>query len=231
MRTNFIQRYLDPGAGATGLDPVSAGIAGLQGALGIIQTISGDAKAKRLRSQRTAYKTPQEIFKILQATEQNMGGYDPTTLGFLTNQTDRAFDQATGAATRLGANPNDLSAIFDQKIQGIMKIGADNHALNMEQFGKYLSALDTVASNKAAEWKSKEDMIKDDIQSATAEKAAGIQNIGSAANAFISMNASAKTADLYTDKTTKDALATAGAPVGIDTDWLMKNNKYAKRFP
>lgn len=179
------------------LDPISTALASAQTAMGIIQTITGDAKTKRLMGQRRAYKTPEEIYKILQATEQAMGGYDPTTLNFLTNQTDRAFDQATGSAVRLGANPNDLSSLFDQKIQGIMKIGADNHAINMEQFGKYLSALDVVASNKAAEQKSQQDIIKDKLASASAEKAAGIQNLGSAANAFIGLDASSKTSDLY----------------------------------
>lgn len=200
MKTNFIQRFFGPEAavaGAASANPLGLALSGAQAAMGIIQTISGDAKSKRLMQQRRAYKTPEEIFKILQATEQAMGGYDSTTLNFLTNQTDRAFDQATGAAVRLGGNPNDLSSMFDQKIQSIMKIGADNHAINMEQFGKYLSALDVVASNKAAEQKSQQDIIKDKLQAASAEKAAGVQNIGSAANAFIGLDASAKTSDLY----------------------------------
>lgn len=200
MKTIFIQRFFDAGAAgaAATVNPLGLALAGGQAALGVIQTISANAKINRLLGQRRAYQTPEEIYKILQATQQAMGGYDSTTLNFLTNQTDRAFDQATGAAVRLGGNPNDLSALFDRKIQSVMKIGADNHAINMEQFGKYLSALDTVAANKAAEQKSQQDIIKDKIQAASADKAAGIQNIGSAANAFIGLDASAKTSNLYT---------------------------------
>lgn len=188
------------------IDPVSGGIAGAQAALGIIQTISADAKLKRLRAQRTAYKTPAEYFEILQATQNAaQQGYDAFTLNYLTNQTDRAFDSSLGAATRLGANPNDLNRLFDQKVQSVMKIGAENHALNMKNFSQYLSAKDVIGQNKAAEWKSQQDFIKDDMQAAAASKQQGIQNIGSAANAFISLSASSKTNDLY--KQIADAVA------------------------
>lgn len=184
---------------------LSSTITGMQAAAGLIQTISGGARTKRLLAQRTAYTTPEEIFKILQATQSMaQGGYDPFTLNFLTNQTDRAFDQATGAATRLGANPNDLSALFDQKMQSIMKIGAENQQLNMANFSRYLSALDVVAQNKTAEWRSQQDLIKDKLQAASADKAAGIQNLGSAANSAISISSSADIMKLY--KEIADAL-------------------------
>ena len=110
-----------------------------------------------------------------------------------------------------------------------MKIGAENHALNMENFGRYLSAVDVVAQNKAAEQKSKQDMIKDDLQSANAEKQAGIQNITNAANAFIGTQAAGKTGNLYTDTATKTAFKNAGVEMGVSTDWLMQNNPLFKR--
>lgn len=203
MKTQFIQRFYDPVSGAagaaSGINPIGAAIAGVQGALGIIQSISGNAKAKRLMSQRQAYKTPEEYFKILRAAQANaQQGYDASTLDYLTNQVDRGASQAYGTAARLGADPNQLSAIFDQKMQGLMKIGAENHALNLQNFGKYLSALDVIGQNKAAEWSSQQDIIKDQLQAASAEKQAGIQNIGSAANAAISLTSAARTSDLFT---------------------------------
>lgn len=197
------------------VDPLSIVLTGAQAASGIIQMISGDAKMKRALAERKAYVTPDEYFKIFQATQSNaQQGFDPTTLNYLTNQTDRAFDQATGAATRLGANPNDLSALFDQKLQTMMKIGAENHQLNMENFSKYLGALDVLGQNKAAEWKSQQDIVKDKIQAAAAEKQAGLQNVGSAANAAISLSASSQTMDLY--KQIEDALkALKGTTGGV----------------
>lgn len=183
------------------VDPVSASVAGLQAAAGLVQTISASSKLKRKMAQRTAYQTPDEIFKILNATLSQAGG-DTIARDSSTSQLDRAFSQVLGGATRLGANPNDLSAIFDQKITGLMKIGDQFHASNMEAFGKVLSAYSLVADNKAAAWKSREDMLKDEIQALAAEKAAGIQNIGSAANAAISLSGSSKTGDLYSQSAT-----------------------------
>lgn len=202
-----------------GIDPVSAGIAGAQAAFGIVQTISAQAKIKKLLAQRTAYKTPDEIFKILNASLSGAQG-DTITRDFQTDQLDRTFSQIMGVATRGGADPNDLSALLDQKIQGIIKVGQEFHASNMEAVSKVLSAYNLVADNKAAEWKSQQDIIKDKLQSASADKAAGVQNIGSAANAAISLSASSKTGDLY--KQIADALkALKAMPVkvgsGIDT--------------
>lgn len=231
MKNNFIVKYLDPLAslGASGV--VGAGLSGLQSVLGIIQMISGDARMKKLSQRRTAYQTPDEIFDILQATQNRaQQGYDPVTLNYLTNQADRTFDQASGAMLRLGGDPNELSALLDQTMQARMKIGAENHALNMENFSKYLSAVNTVAENKAAEWKSREDIIKDQMQSAGADKQAGLQNVVSAANAFMSLLSSAKTAGLYgdtgnqTNRQVVESLQRGGidpiyAPIGRTARW------------
>ena len=193
---------MPPPVSAPGIDPVSASIAGVQAALGIVQTISGDARAKKARAKRTAYQTPEEIYKLLNLSLSGGQG-DTITRDFQTGQLDRAFSQILGGATRLGADPNDLSALFDQKIQGIMKVGQEFHASNMEAMGKILAAYDTVSQNKAAEWSSAQDMLKDDIQSGAADKAAGIQNLGSAANAFISLQGAKKTGNLYDPQTGK----------------------------
>lgn len=214
MKLNFIQRYFIP---------IAAAAAAAQAAIGLVQTISGNAKAKKLLAQRTAYKTPEEIFKMLNLTLSGAPG-DTITRDFQTDQIDRTFSQITGNATRLGADPNDLSALFDQKMNSIMKVGQQFHASNMEAMSKVLSAYDVVAANKSAEWSSQQDIIKDKLQAASAEKAAGIQNIGSAVNAGISLSASAKTSDLY--KQIADALTalkksgTAGVASTIDTSML-----------
>ena len=186
-----------------GLDPLSVGIAGAKTAFDLVRTISADAKMKELLAQRTAYKTPDEIWKILNATLSQAGG-DTITRDFQTNQIDRSFSQIMGTATRLGADPNDLSTLFDQKIQGIMKVGQEFHASNMEAFSKIMGAYNLVADNKAAEWKSQQDIIKDQIQAAAGEKAAGGMGLVNDANSFIGLSAASKTGDLY--KQIADAL-------------------------
>lgn len=178
--------------------PVGAAVAVGQGVLGLVQSLTADAKIKKILAQRKAYQTPEEIFKILQASENKASsGYDPQTLDYLTSQTDRALGAATNTASLLGADPNDLSAIFDQKIQATMKIGAENHLENLKNFDKYISALGLVADNRAAEQKSQQDLLKDQLQAASLNKAAGGQNIAGGINTALSTLSSAATMDLY----------------------------------
>ncbi len=207
MNIKFVNRFFGPldaaggiAAAAGSASPVGLALGVAQAGFGIVQSISANSKIKKALARRTAYTTPSEYFDILQATQSMASqGYDPFTLNYLTNQTDRAFDSSLSAATRLGADPNVLSNLFDQKLQATMKIGAENHALNMENFSKYLNAKDVIGTNAAAEWKSKQDMIKDELQSLGAEKQAGLQNLGSGLNATISTAASNDTAKLYTE--------------------------------
>jgi len=219
MRLNFITRYFQTGTpggaggdsgrsggiagalgslggSAAGINPVGASIAGLQAALGLVQTISGNAKVKKLLGQRRAYTTPAEVQKILDYTLSLQGG-DTITRDFLTGQINRSFSQSANTALQLGADLNDLSRLFEQKVNSLMQVGNQFHASNMEAFGKALAAYDLMASNKTAEWQSQQDIIKDKLQASGLDKQAGIQNLGSAANAYISLDASRRTSNLY----------------------------------
>lgn len=190
------------------LDPTIL-LAGAQSILGTAQAIGGSQRAKRLLQMRTPYSTPEEYYKLLQLTQSMASqGYDAFTLNYLTGQNEQAFSQTLGVSERLGGNPNDLSALFHQSVNQAMKIGAENHALNMENIGKFLSSLDIIGQNKAAEWKSREDILKDQLQAASADKQSGFQNILSGANAFIAAYANAQTEKLFTqnkDQTTTPA--------------------------
>lgn len=164
---------------------------GVTEALGIAQGIYGainaNATKKRistLLNQRTAYSTPDEVFQILNATQSNAQG-DTQTRDFQTNQLDTGFSGVLNTAQLLGGDPNTLSSLFDQKMQGIMQIGQQFHTSNMEAFGKYLGALNTVAENKAAEWQSQQDILKDKLQAEGVNLQNSYANIGSGVNAFI----------------------------------------------
>lgn len=173
--------------------PVTIGAAAAAGQtiLGIVQ-----AATENKKKELPLYKTPEEVYKILNATLNQAGG-DTITRDFQTNQLDRTFSQIMGGATKLGADPNDLSALFDQKIQGIMKVGQGFHASNMESFSKIVSAYNLVADNKAAEQKSLRDSIADENRQSAQQKQDALQNITGGVNAGISAYSAGKTTDLY----------------------------------
>lgn len=181
----------------------TAAIGAAQGVLGGIQAAIGSAKAKRLRSQRRAYQTPEEIYKLLNATINNSQG-DTKTRDFLTGQLNTSFGQMIGSATRLGADPNNLSDLFRAKISGMLQIGQEFHKSNLEAFGKVLSAYEVVAANKAAEQKSKEDILKDDILGAQQQAKDGLQNVAAGINTGLAGLSAAKSNELYSERT--DAL-------------------------
>ena len=177
---------------------IGVGLGVLQTGLGIIQQIGAKKKINGLLAQEKSYQTPQQIFDILNATQSNaQQGYDSTTLNYLTNQTDQAFSSSIGAATRLGGSPNDLSALFGQKVNDIMKIGADNHQLNMQNFSAYLNAMNAVASNDAAMQKSKQDILKDKLQAAGLQANNATGNISGGLNTILGSLSAAGTGNLY----------------------------------
>ena len=179
-------------------NPISLGLGVLQTGIGIVDNINNKKKQKNLLNQLEAYKTPDEIFDILNATQNNASqGLDATTLNYLTNQTDQAFSSSIGAGTRLGADPNDLSAIFSQKVNSIMQIGAQNHQANMANFSQYLSALGLVADNKAAEFKSQQDIIKNRLQATGVNLQTATQNISGGLNTALSALSASQIGNLY----------------------------------
>lgn len=189
---------LDIASLTTGATPVGLGIGLLQAGVGIVGDITNKSRQKKYLGELKAYKTPQEVFDILNATQNNASqGLDPVTLNYLTNQTDQAFSSSIGAATRLGADPNDLSDIFLQKINSIMKIGAENHTENMRNYSAYLSALGTVADNKAAEFKSQQDIIKNKLQATGVNLATATGNISGGLNTILSTLTADQIANFY----------------------------------
>lgn len=193
-----------------GMSPIGLGVAAAQGALGIAQTVMGSIQQKKWLKQLKAFQTPDEVGKALNLTQSMaQNGYDAFTLNYLNSGVDRAAESSLGAATRLGADPNQLSDILDQRMQGLYKIGAENHNLNMANVNKYLGALEVVAKNKEAEWASQQDIVKQNLQAAAAKLKDGMGNIGGAANNLISMEAAKNTANLYLDKQNLGALEVA----------------------
>lgn len=185
--------------------PIAAVLAVIQGVTGAAKAAKGSsqqknaqAEANRLFKLRKSYQTPAELYKMLNAAEYNaQTGYDPATLDYLTSQTDRAFDSALDTAEVLGGDPNDLSGLFDSKMQQLIRIGAENHALNMENFSKYLSAEEAIAKSKDAEYVSEQDLLKDQLQAAQANITAGAQEKTEGINTVIGAAADYAIGRLY----------------------------------
>lgn len=187
------------------LDPLTIAQAGL----GVVETIgnliSGNSAKKRqkqLLSQRKAYKTPSEINQILQATEQNASyGLDPSLLQFLDKKTNAAFSSSLDVLQRLGGDPNAVSNIFGQKLDANGNIIAADTEAQMKKFSEYISALNLVADNKAAEWKSEQDIIKDKLQAEGANIAAAGANVNNGLNTIAGAASGALAMKLYGGKT------------------------------
>lgn len=199
---------------------IALGLAALQVGSGLVKNAKANKATKELLKERKPYETPDEVFKILNATQANaQSGYDAETLDYLNNQTDRAFSSAIGASELLGGDPNDLSAIFDQKIQQVMKIGAENHALNMTNFNKYLGALEMVGKSSDAEYVSEQNLIKDKLQAEAAKKAQADENIQNGLNLGLEAGSSLLSNDLYGDNDS-----------GNFDDWTGKKQRQGKRI-
>lgn len=175
--------------------------AALQLGLGAYQMFSGDKESDRLRKLRRGYQTPEEIYEMYQMVQSHASsGLDPFTLQYMTSEADQAFTATNNVAKLLGADPNALGANFTQHVNQIMKIGDENHRANLDNFVRLVDAKNIVAANKAAEQKSREDMLKDDITAANMDKQAGVQNIGNAFNSFLGVLAADGTSDLFKTK-------------------------------
>lgn len=178
-------------------------IAAFQIGKGIVDSNNAKKAAREAQGRIKPYKTPQEVYDLLNATKYNaQSGFDAQTLDYLTNQTDSAFAGSLSTAEQLGADPNALSAIFGQKINGIMQISAQNHQLQLQNFNAYINALSSVGANDAAEQKSVQDQLKDQLQKIGIDKQVATQQISAGINTGISAISNAEMMKLYKEQNT-----------------------------
>lgn len=185
--------------------PILAAIAAVQAIGGAAKAVKGasdrnaaEREAEQLLKMRKPYEIPKEVYDVLNATQsQAQSGFNAETLDYLTSQTNQAFSGSIDIAKQLGADPNALSAIFGQKINSIMEIGAQNHQLQMQNFSQYLNALQSVSANKDAKWQSEQNLIKDRQQAAQAKRLAGQQEVAGGTNMIISAAGNYAMGSLY----------------------------------
>ena len=189
-----------------GIEPISAAVTA---GLGVIQAVGGkiqhDKAVKEINAlvaSRKPFKTPDEVYKSLNATENRVGqGLGASTLAYLTGETDSAFSGAIGSNNLLGGDANSASALFSQKMSGIMKIGAENHLANLSNFTRYLGALDTLGKNKEAEQVSADNLIKDGLQAASAKGGQGTLALQGGINTALAGLSAYQQSQLYQDRT------------------------------
>lgn len=180
-----------------------AGIAGTvigggQGLIGAIGAENANSNLKSLSRQRKPYKTPKEIFDIVNLTAQNASmGYTDETMAYLTGRAGEGLASTVGTAERLGADPNQLSALLGTYYNDIFRVGAESDLVKMKKFDQFTNAINMLAQSKDAEWASADNIIKDQMQAEATKVAAGQKNIQSGLNFGIQSLVNLAGLDMY----------------------------------
>ena len=155
-------------------------LGGAQAVQGLVQQFSGNARLKRLMQQREAYKTPDEVQQQLQIAEnQAQSGYGADTMAYINNQTNNALTNSLDTVTKLGGDPNDISAIFSRNVDAIMKTAGDSEMAKVLKFDKLYTGLQGVIQGKDAEFADRRAKLDDQMASAGMKVKAGSQNLQS----------------------------------------------------
>lgn len=177
-----------------------AKIAGIgQMVAGGIQTIIGNRKLKKALKERkeNPYIRPKEIDDIVNATQFRAStGFTSPTMDFLTNSVEKGFSSSVDAVTRLGGDPNSVANLYDRQLESMLKIGADNEAIKLQNFDRFLNAKDTLAQYKDAEFIWQDNIRKDEMQRWGQMVQAGQQNLQSGANLFLAGSSAKQTAGM-----------------------------------
>jgi hypothetical protein len=223
MFDKFIRTFKDPDSTGLGVSagslgsPVAMGEAALgaiQTGIGIVKSIGSKKRTNKLIDQLNPYATPDAFYQGLNLTESRAQG-DTITRGYQQDQLDNAFAGYLGAATNLGADPNQLSAAFGQKIQGLMQVGEQFHQSNTQAFSAMLQGYNALAENKTAEQVSKNDIVKNRIQAENANFKTANDNIGNGLNTLLASLSSKGMMDLFSQN--GNNTAGAGFTGGVTT--------------
>lgn len=221
--------------------PFELATQGLGAIAGLAQTLIASRKEKRanekmdrLFSRRKAFKTPEEVFKILNLAENNLQGFSDSTMEFLTGQADVGLAAGLGSATRLGADPNQLGGLVDSYYQNIFATGAQSELAKMKQFDSLTNALMVLSQNKEAEWASEDSLIKDQLQATGSQVRGFTMDRQSGLNLLTNSVANAAAYDLYNTggtrrRTPKAAAGTTVIPTGYGGGGITPSEILARR--
>lgn len=200
---------------------VGAGLGVLQTGIGIIQGIGAKKRINGLLDQEKPFQTSQQVYDIVNASLNNAQG-DTITRNYETNAVDQNLSDSVNAATKLGADPNVLSSLFQNSINGIMKVGQQFHESNTAAFSNVLNAFKLLSDNKDAEYASQQGIIKDKLAAAGANLQTGTANVSGGLNTILSSLSSKATGNLFKQKTTGGA-GTTNLSTMLN-DYFLKNS-------
>lgn len=206
---------------ASAMPFVGAGLGVLQAGIGIIQDIKAKKKINGLLDQEKPFQTSQQVYDILNASLNNAQG-DTITRNYETNAVDQNLSDSVNAATKLGADPNVLSSIFQNSVNGIMKVGQQFHESNTAAFSNVLNAFKLLSDNKDAEYASQQGIIKDRLAAAGANLQTGTANVSGGLSNILSSLSSKATGDLFKRKTVSGN-GTSDLSTMLN-DYFMKNS-------
>jgi len=206
---------------ASAMPFVGAGLGALQAGIGIIQDIKAKKKINGLLDQEKPFQTSQQVYDIVNASLNNAQG-DTITRNYETNAVDQNLSDSVNAATKLGADPNVLSSIFQNSVNGIMKVGQQFHESNTAAFSNVLNAFKLLSDNKDAEYASQQGIIKDRLAAAGANLQTGTQNISGGLSNILSSLSSKATGNLFKQKTASGS--GTGDLSTMLNDYFMKNS-------
>lgn len=203
------------------MDPLTMAslvMGGLQTVSGIIGSIGAKGRQRKLLSQLQAYQTPEEVYQVLNATQQKASqGLDDQTLKMIDDRNNSAFASSLDVMRRIGGDPNAMSFIFGKRLEANTELGAMDSQQKLKNFSMYVDALGNLAANKAAEQKSRQDIIKDKLAAEGLNLNTANQNISGGINTAISALSSQKIMDLFKDKNTDDGFNFNTKPSITDT--------------
>lgn len=170
-------------------------------AIGGIQSIAGAIAGKKAMKERKPFETPEEVYENV-ALSQNLaqGGFDAKTLKYLNQNIDRNTSASLETATRLGGSPNSTNNILDTSIQSILGLGSENAERQFRNFDRFIGEKKALAQSLAAEWQSKDNMLKDKLQAAGQNVQNGVQNFMGGINTMGSASAMDEQAKLYKEQ-------------------------------
>lgn len=182
--------------------PIAGAVTGIaQTVLGAIEKGRARRRQQNLLSQRRGFETPSEIYDALYATQFNANrGLSAEMRDFLSSQIESQSAASIDAVSRISNDPNIISRIFQTSLDGTERIAATDVEAQTRNFSMFLQQLNTLGANKAAEQKSRQDILKDKLAAEGVNIGTSNQEMQSGINLLMNTLGLAATNELYKDR-------------------------------
>ncbi len=127
-------------------------------ALALAKGASGYFAARKAKKERESlkepfYKVQDEYFQNKNlAASQAQGGFDASSLSYLTKENQRGLSSTLGAISQTGNTPNITSDILDQYRNNLEGIGFQDNQLHTAKIQDYMNRNLQLADQKTTQW-------------------------------------------------------------------------------